>query len=280
MIGQGVLFSTALIDNESCSPVVETNTKISTSSDDKSVQQDEEEEAPHPENKLEHDITSSPTITKVPMPQHNQQEPIMIEDGDITSKHSLNDNMLQKKSCTTSSQVPSVDERGTVKMSQSVDEPFNQWATGVVFSGLAPNPPIMYHTVTPFGDWAKGVVFSGINIETEKQTDANQQSESNVMLDASERSEKSVDFSEVVTTRVSANKRENKTVCFRGHDSYIQNKQRRRSSTSIDVSVDMDTLLMNEVGEGTSTPKEICNNVNMMGIMNQCTGDLAFNVII
>ena len=57
----------------------------------------------------------------------------------------------------------------------------------------------------------------------------------------------------------------------------IQNKQRRRSSTSIDVSVDMDTLLMNEVGEGTSTPKEICNNVNMMGIMNQCTGDLAFN---
>ena len=93
------------------------------------------------------------------------------------------------------------------------------------------------------------------------------------MLDASERSEKSV------TTRVSANKRESKTVCFRGHDSYIQNKQRRRSSTSIDVSVDMDTLLMNEVGEGTSTPKEICNNVNMMGIMNQCTGDLAFNVI-
>ena len=54
----------------------ETNIKIS-SSDDKSVQQDEEEEAPHPENKLEHDITSSPTITKVPMPQHNQQEPIM-----------------------------------------------------------------------------------------------------------------------------------------------------------------------------------------------------------
>ena len=94
------------------------------------------------------------------------------------------------------------------------------------------------------------------------------------MLDASERSEKSV------TTRVSANKRESKTVCFRGHDSCIQNKQHRRSSTSIDVSVDMDTLLMNEVGEGTSTPKEICNNVNMMGIMNQCTGDLAFNVII
>ena len=89
--------------------VVETNIKIS-SSDDKSVQQDEEEEAPHPENKLEHDITSSPTITKVPMPQHNQQEPIMIEDGDITSKHSLHDNMLQKKSCTTSSQVPSVEE--------------------------------------------------------------------------------------------------------------------------------------------------------------------------
>ena len=91
------------------------------------------------------------------------------------------------------------------------------------------------------------------------------------MLDASERSEKSV------TTRVSANKRESKTVCFRGHDSCIQNKQRRRSSTSIDVSVDMDTLLMNEVGEGTSTPKEICNNVNTMGIMNQCTSDLAFN---
>ena len=105
----------------------------------------------------------------------------------------------------------------------------------------------------------------------EKKKDTNQQSESNVVLDASERSEKSV------TTRVSANKRENKTVCFRGHDSYIQNKQRRRSSTSIDVSVDMDTLLINEVGEGTSTPKESCNNVNTMGIMNQCAGDLGFN---
>ena len=209
------------------------------------------------------------------LPQHNQQEPIMIESGNITSKHSLNGNMLQKQSCTASSQVPSVDEKDMDKMSKSVGEPFNQWATGVVYSGLTLKPPIMYHTVTPFRDWAIGIVFNGINIETDERKNTSQQSESNVMLDASGRSEKSVDFSEVVTTRVSANERESKTVCFRGHDSYIQNKQ-RRSSTSIDVSVDMETLLMNE-RESTSTPKETGKHVNTVGIMNQCAGELAFN---
>ena len=62
-------------------------------------------------NKLENDkMPSSPTITQVPLPQHVQLKPITVADADITSKLSLENNMQQKQSCITSSQVPSVEE--------------------------------------------------------------------------------------------------------------------------------------------------------------------------